>query len=447
MKDHNHSKLSRRDFVAGITAAAAFTIVPRQVLGGPGNRPPSEKLNIAGIGVGGQGASNLQQLESQNIVALCDVDQRHAAGTFKRYPKAKKFRDFRRMLEKQKDIDAVMVATPDHVHAIATITAIKMGKHVYCEKPLTHTVYEARKVAQAASEHKVATQMGIQGHSGEGIRLLREWIADGAIGEVREVHSWTDRPKGWWPQGVGRPKETPPVPPTLDWDLWLGPAPYRPYNPAYVPFKWRGWWDFGTGPLGDMGIHNSSPIFWALNLGYPTSVEPISQEGCNEETGPTKSIVRYEFPARENMPPVTLMWYDGGNMPPRPEELEEDRRLGDNDGGSLFIGEKGKILAPGWCAASPRIIPEDKMKEYKQPPKRIPRSPGHHAEWIEACKTGKPTTANFDFAGRLTEVMLAGNIAVRAGEKIYWDGPNMVCTNVPEANRYVHCRYRKGWKL
>ena len=447
MKDHNHSKLSRRDFVAGITAAAAFTIVPRQVLGGPGNRPPSEKLNIAGIGVGGQGASNLQQLESQNIVALCDVDQRHAAGTFKRYPKAKKFRDFRRMLEKQKDIDAVMVATPDHVHAIATITAIKMGKHVYCEKPLTHTVYEARKVAQAASEHKVATQMGIQGHSGEGIRLLREWIADGAIGEVREVHSWTDRPKGWWPQGVGRPKETPPVPPTLDWDLWLGPAPYRPYNPAYVPFKWRGWWDFGTGPLGDMGIHNSSPIFWALNLGYPTSVEPISQEGCNEETGPTKSIVRYEFPARENMPPVTLMWYDGGNMPPRPEELEEDRRLGDNDGGSLFIGEKGKILAPGWCAASPRIIPEDKMKEYKQPPKRIPRSPGHHAEWIEACKTGKPTTANFDFAGRLTEVMLAGNIAVRAGEKIYWDGPNMVCTNVPEANKYVHCRYRKGWKL
>ena len=447
MKDHNHSKISRRDFVAGITAAAAFTIVPRHVLGGPGNRPPSEKLNIAGIGVGGQGASNLRQLESQNIVALCDVDQKHAAGTFKRYPNAKKYRDFRRMLEKQKDIDAVMVATPDHVHAIATITAIKMGKHVYCEKPLTHTVYEARKVAQAAREHKVATQMGIQGHSGEGIRLLCEWIADGAIGEVREVHSWTDRPKGWWPQGVGRPKETPPVPATLDWDLWLGPAPYRPYNPAYVPFKWRGWWDFGTGPLGDMGIHNSSPIFWALNLGYPTSVEPISQEGCNEETGPTKSIVRYEFPARENMPPVTLMWYDGGNMPPRPEELEEDRRLGDNDGGSLFIGEKGKILAPGWCAASPRIIPEDKMKEYKQPPKRIPRSPGHHAEWIEACKTGKPTTANFDFAGRLTEVMLAGNIAVRAGEKIYWDGPNMVCTNVPEANKYVHCRYRKGWKL
>ncbi|HLB72435.1 MAG TPA: Gfo/Idh/MocA family oxidoreductase, partial [Sedimentisphaerales bacterium] len=352
-----NTNVSRRDFIGGLTAAAAFTIVPRHVLGGAGSTPPSEKLNIAGIGVGGQGASDLQQLENQNIVALCDVDQSHAAGTFKRYPKARQYRDFRRMLDKQKDIDAVVVATPDHVHAIASITAIKMGKHVYCEKPLTHTIFEARKLAEAAREHKVATQMGIQGHSDEGIRRLCEWIWDGAIGKVREVHTWTDRPKGWWPQGVGRPKDTPPVPVTLDWDLWLGPAPQRPYHPAYCPFKWRGWWDFGTGPLGDMGIHNCSPIFWALKLGYPTSVELVSQEGCNEETGPTKSIVRYEFPARGDMPPVTLMWYDGGNEPPRPEELEEGRRMGDNDGGSLLIGDKGKILAPGWCAASPRIIP------------------------------------------------------------------------------------------
>jgi len=441
------SNLSRRNFLRGTAASAAFTIVPRRVLGGAGNTPPSEKLNIAGIGVGGQGASDLQQLESQNIVALCDVDQNRASGTFKRYPKARQYRDFRKMLDKQKNIDAVMVATPDHVHAIASITAIKMGKHVYCEKPLTHTIYEARKLAQAAREHKVATQMGIQGHSGEGIRRLCEWIWDGAIGEVRKVHTWTDRPARWWPQGVGRPKDTPPVPDSLDWDLWLGPAPYRPYNPAYVPFKWRGWWDFGTGPLGDMGIHNSSPIFWALKLGYPTSVELISQEGCNAETGPTKSIVRYEFPARGDMPPVTLVWYDGGNEPPRPEELEEGRRIGDNDGGSLFVGDKGKILTPGWCAASPRIIPETKMKEYNQPPKTIPRSPGHHAEWIEACKTAKPTTANFDFAGRLTEVMLAGNIAVRTGGKLMWDGPNMTCTNIPEANQYMHCRYRKGWAL
>jgi len=441
------SNLSRRNFLRGTGAAAVFAIVPRHVLGGAGNTPPSEKLNIAGIGVGGQGASDLQQLESQNIVALCDVDQNRAAGTFKRYPKARQHRDFRRMLDRQKDIDAVMVATPDHVHAVASITAIKMGKHVYCEKPLTHTIYEARKLAQAAREHKVATQMGIQGHSGEGIRRLCEWIWDGAIGEVRQVHSWTDRPARWWPQGVGRPKDTPPAPDSLDWDLWLGPAPHRPYNPAYVPFKWRGWWDFGTGPLGDMGIHNSSPIFWALKLGYPTSVELISQQGCNAETGPTKSIVRYEFPARADMPPVTLVWYDGGNEPPRPEELEEGRRIGDNDGGSLFVGSKGKILAPGWCAASPRIIPETKMKEYDQPPKTIPRSPGHHAEWIEACKTGKPTTANFDFAGRLTEVMLAGNIAVRTGGKLLWDGPNMICTNIPQANQYTRCRYRKGWAL
>ncbi|MBN2270422.1 MAG: Gfo/Idh/MocA family oxidoreductase [Sedimentisphaerales bacterium] len=446
-KGIKNKNMSRRDILGAAAAVSAFTIVPRHVLGGAGNTPPSEKLNIAGIGIGGQGAWDLSQLESQNIVALCDVDQSHAAGTFKRYPNAKKYRDFRKMLDKQKDIDAVVVATPDHVHAVASITAIKMGKHVYCEKPLTHTIYEARKVAQAAHEHKVATQMGIQGHSGEGIRRLCEWIWDGAIGQVREVHSWTDRPKGWWPQGVGRPKDTPPVPATLDWDLWLGPAPYRPYNHAYVPFKWRGWWDFGTGPLGDMGIHNCSPIFWALKLGYPTSIELVSQEGCNEETGPTKSIVRYEFAARGDMPPVTLTWYDGGNEPPRPEELEEGRRIGDNDGGSLLVGDKGKILAPGWCAESPRIIPETKMSEYEQPAMTIPRSPGHHAEWIDACKTGKPTTANFDFAGRLTEVMLAGNIAVRTGQKLLWDGPKMTCTNSPEANKYVHCRYRKGWAV
>jgi len=446
-KGIKNKNMSRRDFMGAAAAVTAFTIVPRRVLGGVGNAPPSEKLNIAGIGVGGQGAWDLEQLESQNIVALCDVDQSHAAGTFKRYPNAKQYRDFRIMLDKQKDIDAVVVATPDHVHAVASITAIKMGKHVYCEKPLTHTIFEAHKLAEAAREHKVATQMGIQGHSGEGIRRLCEWIWDGAIGQVREVHTWTDRPKGWWPQGVARPQDTPPVPATLDWDLWLGPAPQRPYHPAYCPFKWRGWWEFGTGPLGDMGIHNCSPIFWALKLGYPTSVEMVSQEGCNAETGPTKSIVRYEFAARGDMPPVTLTWYDGGNEPPRPEELEEGRRMGDNDGGSLLVGDKGKILAPGWCAESPRIIPEAKMKEYNQPPQTIPRSPGHHAEWVDACKTGKPTTANFDFASRLTEVMLAGNIAIRTGQKLLWDGPNMTCTNVPQANQYVRCSYRKGWTL
>ena len=439
--------LSRRDFISAAAAATAFTIVPRHVLAGAGSTPPSEKLNIAGIGVGGRGADNLPAISTENIVALCDVDAKQADATFKRFPKAKIYRDFRRMLDEQKDIDAVVVSTPDHVHAAASMMAIKMRKHVYCEKPLTHSIYEARKLAEAAREYKVATQMGIQGHAGEGIRLLCEWIWDGAIGPVREVHTWTDRPKGWWPQGVDRPKETPPVPDTLDWDLWLGPAPHRPYHPAYVPFKWRGWWDFGTGALGDMGIHNCSPIFWALKLGYPTTVEVVSQEGANAETGPTKSILRYEFPARGNMPPVTLMWYDGGNMPLRPEELEEGRRLGDNDGGSLLVGDKGKILAPGWCAASPRLIPESKMKAYKLPVKTIPRSIGHHEEWLAACKGGKPAQANFDFSGPLTEAVLLGNIAIRTGEKIYWDGPNMRCTNVPKANEYVYCSYRQGWTL
>jgi predicted dehydrogenase len=456
-----NGNVSRRQFLSSTAAlATAFTIVPRFVLGGVRNIPPSEKLNIAGIGVGGRGADNLDAVSGENIVALCDVDRQRAAPTFKRYPKAKTYADFRKMLEERKDIDAVIVATPDHIHAPATMMAIKMGKHVYCEKPLTHSIYEARMVAQAAREHKVATQMGIQGHSGEGIRLLCEWIWDGAIGQVREVHSWTDRPGNWWPQGIPRPKDTPAPPSTLDWDLWLGPAPHRPYNPAYVPFKWRGWWDFGTGPLGDMGIHNCSPIFWALKLGHPTSVEVISQEGNNEETGPTKAIVRYEFPARDPagggsvpvqgfalLPPVTLTWYDGGNMPPRPEELEPDRRLGDNDGGSLLIGDKGKILAPGWCAESPRLIPESKMKEYKLPPKTIPRSPGHHQEWINACKGGPPPTANFDFSGLITEVMLLGNVAIRTGQKLLWDGPNMKITNIPEANKFLRRRYRQGWTL
>jgi len=439
--------LSRRNFITSAAATAAFTIVPRHVLAGASHTPPSEKLNIAGIGVGGRGADNMAAISTENVVALCDVDARQAEATFKRFPKAKIYRDFRRMLDEQKDIDAVVVSTPDHIHAVASMMAIKMGKHVYCEKPLTHSIYEARKVTEAARQHKVATQMGIQGHAGEGIRLLCEWIWDGAVGPVREVHTWTDRPKGWWPQGVDRPKETPPVPDTLDWDLWLGPAPYRPYHPAYVPFKWRGWWDFGTGALGDMGIHNCSPIFWALKLGYPTTVEIVSQEGANAETGPTKSILRYEFPARGDMPPVTLMWYDGGNMPPRPEELEEGRRLGDNDGGSLLVGDKGKILAPGWCAASPRLIPESKMKAYKLPPKTIPRSIGHHEEWLAACKGGKPAQANFDFAGPLTEVLLLGNIAIRTREKIYWDGPNMRSTNLPKANEYLHYSYRQGWTL
>jgi predicted dehydrogenase len=316
-------QMNRRRFLGGAAGVAAFTMVPRHVLGGTGRTPPSEKLNIAGIGVGGQGAGDLINLSSENIVALCDVDDKQAAGTFEKFPKARKYKDFRKMLDKeQKNIDAVMVATPDHVHAAATMMAIRAGKGVYCEKPLTYSMYEAREVAKAAREAKVATQMGNQGHAGEGIRLICEWIWDGAIGTVREVHAWTTH--AVWPQGMERPKDTPPVPPTLDWDLWLGPAPYRPYHPAYVPALWRGWWDFGTGGLGDMGCHNLDPVFWALKLGYPTSVEASCSifvptitwdKPFNNESYPQASIVRYEFPARGISPPSYQVSSTGGSSP------------------------------------------------------------------------------------------------------------------------------------
>ena len=284
-------KISRRRFIGTAAGGAAFTIVPRHVLGGAGQTPPSDKLNIAGIGVGGRGADDLRELESHNIVALCDVDWRAAAGTFRRFPNARKYKDFREMLDKEdRSIDAVIVATPDHVHAAASMAAIRRGKHVYCEKPLTHSVHEARLLAEAAREHKVATQMGNQGQAGEEVRLLCEAIWDGAIGQVREVHVWTDRPLNginavYWPQGVDRPTDTPPVPEGVDWDLWLGPAPWRPYHPAYLPFKWRGWWDFGTGALGDIGCHSLDPVFRALRLGHPVSVEACCTR-VNDETYP-----------------------------------------------------------------------------------------------------------------------------------------------------------------
>jgi predicted dehydrogenase len=444
--------LARRDFMTGAAAMAGFTIVPRSVIGGPGHTPPSEKLNIAGIGVGGRGASNLAAVSSENIVALCDVDEKNAAGTFGRYPNAKRYRDFRRMLQKEKDIDAVTVSTPDHTHAVATVMAIKMGKHVYCEKPLTRTVYEARAVAEAARKAKVATQMGNQGMAFEGNRLIKEWLWDGAIGPVREVHVWSDRPTHsgkkplWWAQGIDRPTDTPPVPETLDWDLWLGPAPYRPYHPAYVPFKWRGWWDFGSGGLGDMGIHNIAPVFTALKLGAPTSVH-ASSTAVYEETLPLASTVHYEFAARGDMPAVTLHWYDGGIIAARPKELEDGREMPREDG-LIFVGDKGKMLVTGWGGNSPRLIPEAKMKAYKRPPKTLARSIGHHKEWLKACKDGTPTESSFDFAGPMTEAVLLGTVCVRVGgEKLIWDSDNMKITNLSEANKYLHYDYRQGWTL
>jgi predicted dehydrogenase len=449
-------KFSRRDFMGGAAGAAvAFTIVPRHVLGGPGHTPPSEKLDIAGVGVGGMGGSDLQSLASENIVALCDVHDSYAAKTFKTYPKAKVYKDYRKMLDKQKDIEAVVVATPDHTHACIAIAAIKAGKHVYVEKPLAYSVYEVRKLTEAARQAKVATQMGNQGHAGEDIRNVCEWIADGAIGPVREVHAWTTH--AVWPQGIERPKETPPVPADLDWDRWVGPAPYRPYHPAYLPGTWRGWWDFGTGALGDMGCHVLDAPYWALKLGYPTSVEASASiyvpeitwdKPVNTESYPRASIVRYEFGARGNMPAVKLTWYDGGLMPPRPAELEEDRQMGNKLGGVIFVGEKGKIMGGSHGGAGARIIPESKMKEYNRPAKTIARSPGHHAEWVNACKTGQSAGSNFDYAGPLTEVVLLGNIALcMMHKKLYYDGPSMKVTNLPEANEYIQRQYRQGWTL
>jgi predicted dehydrogenase len=449
-KQSSDSKLSRRGFMGTAAAVAAFTVVPRHVLGGPRQIPPSEKVNIAGVGVGGQGGGDINAVSSQNIVALCDVDWGRAGGTFRRYPKARKYKDFRVMLDKEdKNIDAVVVATPDHVHAVASIAAIKRGKHVYCEKPLTHSVYEARMVAKAAREHKVATQMGNQGQASEGTRLMCENIWGGAIGHVREVHVWTDRPlRGlsdvYWPQGVGRPEDTPPVPDRLNWDLWLGPAPERPYHPAYVPFRWRGWWDFGTGALGDIGCHSIDPIWRALKLKAPLSVHAACTL-VNNETYPVASRVTYQFGARGDMPPVKLHWYDGGMRPPRPDELDDGQTFGDN--GTLFAGDKGKML--GYM-----IIPESRRKEFGKAPKVLERSPGHHQEWIDACKGGKPAGSNFDHAGPLAEAVLLGNVALRPAIKekltrvnLLWDSANMKITNVPEANQYLHRDYREGYTL
>jgi predicted dehydrogenase len=453
MKKENDrkSKISRRQFMGGAAAVAAFTIVPRYVLGAGGRSSANEKLNIAGIGVGGRGANDLEAVESENIVALCDVDWDRAKDTFKRYPQAKRYKDFRKMLEKEgKNIDAVVIGAPDHIHAPAAIMAMKMGKHIYCEKPMAHTIYEARRMAKVARETGVVTQMGNQGHGGEGLRLTYEFIHDGAIGTVREVHVWTDRagvPDGraWWPQGVDRPKDTPPVPGTLDWDLWLGPARWRPYHPNYVPFNWRGWFDFGCGALGDMAVHNADPAFFCLDLDAPIAVE-AETSWVNNETFPKWSIITYYFPAKGKRLEVKLVWYDGGKLPERPSELEESRRLGGN--GILFIGDKGKLLGPSHAGA-PRLIPESKMKEYGKPPKMLARSIGHHKEWIQACKDNNPKGAlgGFAYSGPFTEALLVGNLAVRLGRRIEWDTKTMRSTNAPEADNYITKFYRAGWSI
>jgi len=437
----NKRHVSRRSFLVGAAMAAsgcATSGTERMAVAvAPGKISANEKINIAGIGVGGRGGSVLENCEKHNIVALCDVDWRRAAPTFRRHPNANKYKDFRVMLDKEKDnIDAVIVATPDHVHAVASLTAMQLGKHVYCEKPLTFCIDEARKMAETARANQVATQMGNGGQASVESRVTCDYIWSGMLGPVREVHVWTNRPI--WPQGIDRPAETQPVPDTLDWDLWLGPAPERPFNQAYLPFKWRGWRDFGTGALGDMGCHAFHPIFRALKLGHPTSVEACSsnKEKPNKETFPLAEIVRYKFPARGDMPPVDLTWYDGGMLPARPEGIEGDDPIG--EGGTLYVGEKASMMGHV-------VFPEAKRKELGRPPKMIERSPGHFEEWFNACKGGAPAGANFDIASVVTQAVLLGNIAQFTRKRLDWDGEKI--TNVPAVNQYLGREYRKGWEI
>ena len=439
--------LSRRQVLTAGAAAATFTIVPRHVLGGPGYVAPSAKLNVAGIGLGGIGTHDVKSLAGENLVALCDVDQNALGNHAKQYPKAKTHTDYRKMLDTQKDIDAVIIATPDHTHAIITMLALKMGKHVHCQKPLTHSVYEARAIGKAAREAKVATQMGNYGQATEEHRLMAELIWAGALGTVREVHAGSNRYPPISSRGIPRPKDTPPVPKTLDWDLWVGPAPMRPYNPAYHPFAWRGWWDFGSGVLGDIACHELSPVFKALKLAdrHPDWVEGCSSNHevapeVSRESAPVSSITRWHFPARNAYPEVTITWWDGGLKPQRPEELEPGRPFGEDDW-MMIVGDKGKMLRH-------ELIPERRAKEFGKPPRVLSRSPGHYVEWIEACKGGLPAGANFvDHAAHLAEVVQLGNIALRTPGRLYWDAAKLRFTNSDAANALVHPPYRSGWSL
>ncbi|MBN1126536.1 MAG: Gfo/Idh/MocA family oxidoreductase [Sedimentisphaerales bacterium] len=470
MKSAKHLQFTRRHFMSSAAAsAAAFTILPRFVLGGARFVAPSEKIYIAIIGCGGQGRTNARGLFSHSdaqIVAIADPNEKddysrfYYSGTAGRFPvkgevekyysqqnpnfRCNDYVDFRQLLEKEKNIDAILCATPDHCHAWVTMSAINRGKHVYCEKPLTHNIYEARTVAKAAKEAGVATQMGNQGRSDEGNRLTCEWVWDGAIGNVREVHAWSSA--GGWARGRGRPKDTPPIPQGLNWDLWLGPKPPRPYHPAYTPYNWRGWWAFGTGCVGDMAIHNLDPAFASLKLGHPISIEAVQTDFVDSEVIGGNNHVIWKFGPRGDMPPVTIHWYDGNLHPERPAELEEGRRVGEGGNGILLIGDKGTIMGGGW-SRSPRIIPESKMRAYQRPPKTLPRSKGHHRDWLNACKGGPAASSNFSYAARLTEFVLLGDVAIRTKKKIEWDGPNMKVKNAPEAQAVVQEQYRPGWDM
>lgn len=439
---------SRREFLHATAAAALLSTARAGAL----PRSPNDKVNIAGIGIGGMGRSNLGELsKTENIVALCDVDTDYAAKVFAEYPDAKQYTDFRVMLEKQPEIDAVMIATPDHTHAVIAKAAMEAGKHVYCQKPLTHNVFESRRLAEIAAATGVVTQMGIQGHSMSGARQVAEWIRAGVIGEVREVDAWCDLsyyPWGHasWSAPVGaRPAEAPPVPATLDWELWLGPAPLRPYHPCYHPRTWRAWLDFGCGMMGDRGAHTLDPIMWALDLDAPTSIDG-SSTGQTDEMHSLASAVRYEFPAKGDRPAVAVNWYDG-LRPPRPSDLGDADVLGDPEGGALFKGTKG-YLTCGTYGQSPRLLPESRMKEFTEPaPTLTPAAGSHEFEWCDAIRNSRQANADFAYSGPLTEIALLGNIAKRMKSKLQWDHGTMTFTNLPGATEFVRRAYREGWSL
>ncbi|MEQ8785278.1 MAG: Gfo/Idh/MocA family oxidoreductase [Pirellulaceae bacterium] len=428
--------VSRRDFLKTSTmAAAAGSLAVWSELPAQESNSPSERLNVAVIGVAGRGGANVNGVATQNIVALCDVDDNNLNGVGKRFPAAKKYNDFRKLLDEEANaIEAVTVSTADHTHAPAGLWAMQLGKHCYCEKPLTHNVWEAREMAKTAAKHKLATQMGTQIHAGDNYRRVVEIIQSGAIGDVREAIVWVG--KGWG--GGERPTDSDPVPANLHWDLWLGPAPERPFKSGrYHPQQWRRWWDFGGGTLGDMACHYCDLPFWALDLRHPSTIEadgpPVHQETC-----PTGLHVKWQFPARGEKPPVTLHWYDGDMIP---KEVAGHAVPGS---GVMFVGEKGQMFAN---YGSYKLYPESEFKDFEPPKPTIPNSIGHHAEWIKACKEGGATTCNFDYSGALTEAVLLGNVAYRTGEKLEWDAENLKATNCPAADQYLRREYRPGWRF
>ncbi|MBN2475137.1 MAG: Gfo/Idh/MocA family oxidoreductase [Pirellulales bacterium] len=449
-----YPRLNRRQFVAGLGAGVAVcSVIPRHVLGGESGPAANDKLNIAGIGVGGQGWGDIQAAGGgENVVALCDVDTRRSASAQQKFTAARQFRDFRKMFdEMEKQIDAVVIATPDHTHAVACMAAMTRGKHVYCEKPLAHSVYEIRQLMRAARDNKVITQMGNQGHSAETIRMFCEWIADGAIGRVTEVHASCDAFASVYSQIRNLPKvgEKHDVPAELDWDLWLGPAQFRAYNPMYAPWNWRGWMPFGTGAIGDWICHVVDPAFWALDLGAPETVLAEVDDydpKLHADVYPPGTQVTYGFAAKGQRGPVKLVWYDGSRRPPRPKDLEEGRNPPGT--GAIVIGTEGTITHGSHGAGGVRIVPEAQMRAYQQPEKTIPRVPGHHQDWLQAIRQGRQAGSNFDYGGPLAELGLLGAIAIRyPGVKLQWDGPAMRFTNHDEANQHVNPPYREGWTL